>query len=66
MGTVVLTGAGRTGFVCWGGGTETEEAVGVEPVDDFNLAIPAYDAKKNAMKFLFYSFNSTYFLQLIV
>ncbi len=50
-----LTGFGRTGFVGWGGGITGAEIVeltfGVGPVDECNLAIPAYDAEKNKIEF---------------
>jgi hypothetical protein len=44
-------------LVCCGGGTETgpvDVTFGVGPVDECNLAIPAYDAKKNRVEFLFF------------
>jgi len=44
-------------LVCCGGGTETgpvDATFGVGPVDECNLAIPAYDAKKNRVEFLFF------------
>lgn len=62
---VDLTGTGRTGLVAGcTGGSETEPVAGtfdVEPPDDFNLAIPAYDAKKN-ISLIFFCFSLKFYL----